>query len=366
MTTYFKAELIARRKQGHPRRKISKRKPTIAGDAIPQRKRRRKEPRTAGETSNVTKRASEQTIKDMTQDPAPRESSVTLSEYVEHYLGIREASGAYAPHTLATVRSRLGALTYLIGDTPLQNLGPRILESAYADMRAGASRSGRQLSRTFVCEVHESTSTMMERAVKEGVLTHNPCREAQPPKRDTKEKRALTNEQIAHLLRQLDCTRAEHCAVALYLTQGLRRGEACALSRGDVDLPTHTLHVCRNLDIYGNLKTTKTGAGVRYLPLSEFAYNALESRMRTVIELMHKVAPDNLTKQADGSSDVKADVPIICNGRGERMKPCCISSWWARHRAELGLGGWTLHELRYPNQNKIPTSRRCPALDLAA
>ena len=31
-----------------------------------------------------------------------------------------------------------------------------------------------------------------------------------------------------------------------------------------------------------------------------------------------------------------------------------------------GYEGYTLHELRYPNKNKIPTSRCRPASDLAA
>lgn len=48
---------------------------------------------------------------------------------------------------------------------------------------------------------------------------------------------------------------------------GLRRGEVCGLSWGDVDFENNVLNVEHSVDSLGNLKGTKTKAGMRLLPM---------------------------------------------------------------------------------------------------
>lgn len=266
----------------------------------------------------------------------------------------REGSGELAAQTIATDRSRLNALDHIIAATRMQDITPSALESAYDAMRNGNSRSGRRLSSTYVSEINEVVTLLMDMAVKERVIGANPCRQADVPTRDTKEKRALSDSQISEFLGKLDPTNAEHCALILYLTQGLRRGEACGLSRGDLDFSARSTHVHHNYDVYGNLKEPKTAAGNRMLPMSGYTYGALKARVEALVGLFSvgmdpegDEVNENLVKLSDGTLDLAGDVPLVCDAFGVRMKPQHISSWWKNTRKRLGLPGWTLHELRH-------------------
>ena len=45
--------------------------------------------------------------------------------------------------------------------------------------------------------------------------------------------------------------------------------------------------------------------------------------------------------------DISGKVAVCCDDDGERPLPDGLSRWWARHRKDYGLEGWTLHALRH-------------------
>ena len=302
-------------------------------------------------TYTEAKAALREFVDELTYGKAVKKSYWTLSEYVDHFIQVRTESGDFAKQTMVTDESRLGALTHVIGAVKMQDIDAQVLESAYADMRKGDSRSGRPLSATYVCEINETVILLMEMAVKEGVIGKNPCREADVPGRDTKEKKALSDSQISELLAKLDCAEPFDCAVALYLTEGLRRGEACGLSRGDIDFDAGIVYVRHNYDSYGNLKEPKTESGIRQLPLSDFAREALKQRIAAIVAMYAKPGdPDHcekLVKLQDGTFDLATTEPIISDAFGHRMLPQKVGQWWSNHRKKLGLPDFTLHELRH-------------------
>lgn len=302
-------------------------------------------------TYTEAKTALREFVDELTFGKTVKKSYWTLAEYVDHFIQVRTESGDFAKQTMVTDESRLKALTHVIGALNMQDIDAQVLESAYADMRKGDSRSGRPLSATYVCEINETVILLMEMAVKEGIIGKNPCREADVPGRDTKEKKALSDSQITELLAKLDCTNAFECAIALYLTEGLRRGEACGLSRGDLDFDARTVFVRHSYDSFGNLKEPKTESGIRHLPMSDFAYDALKARIAAIVDTYAKVGdPDHcekLVKLSDGSYDLASDEPIISDGFGRRILPQKVGNWWNSHRKKLGLPDYTLHELRH-------------------
>ena len=310
--------------------------------------------RTFNGTYSEAKRALREFDDEVRGNRTVRKNVWTFHEYMEHFMEVRKESGEIAAQTLATDRTRLNALDHIIAATRMQDITPTALESAYDAMRKGRSRSGRCLSCTYVSEINEVVTLLMDVAVKERVIGANPCKLADVPARDTKEKRALSDSQISEFLGRLDPTKSEHCALILYLTQGLRRGEACGLSREDLDFSARTTYVHHNYDVYGNLKEPKTGAGVRMLPMSDYTYQALRARVDSLVELFSTgTDPDgndlneHLVRLSDGSLDLAGDVPLVCDAYGKRSKPQHVSEWWKRHRGRLGLEGWTLHELRH-------------------
>lgn len=169
---------------------------------------------------------------------------------------------------------------------------------------------------------------------------------AKPPKIVRSERRALTPQQAREFVSKLDPGNAHHCAYLLAVSLGLRRGEVCGLSWSDVDLENRTVHVRHNLDVYGNLKEPKTKAGIRMLPMSDRVHEALSIRKRVQAELLDMWRRASLDDDPcpDGQTP---DSPVISNRDGTRISPNSLARWWDVERGELGMDGWTLHELRH-------------------
>ena len=130
-----------------------------------------------------------------------------------------------------------------------------MLENAYLDLRAGKSKSGRKLSGTYVNDVSKKVSLMMEHAKKNGIIAENPCKKADRPKIDTKEKKSLDDGKVRKPIDALNPVEHMQCAVLLCTALGLRHGEVVGLSWEDVDFDARTIHVRLSYDNAGNMNT---------------------------------------------------------------------------------------------------------------
>ena len=79
-----------------------------------------------------------------------------------------------------------------------------MLDDMYIAMLKGDTLSGRPSSGSYVNQIHDNITLVFEHAIKEGILVKNPCDAANPPKMDTREKRAMKPEQIQELIEGLD------------------------------------------------------------------------------------------------------------------------------------------------------------------
>lgn len=168
------------------------------------------------------------------------------------------------------------------------------------------------------------------------------------PKIDTPEKKPLDSDAVKKLLDALNPAEYMECFVILATTLGLRRDEVVGLSWGDVNFKELTVHVSKSYDDSGNLKTPKTKASNRILPMSDFAYDALKARYDSQLAFLklygqQLLVEDEKTKEVS----IKRDAPVISNRFGERIHPAGLGRWWYKHRAGFGLDGYTLHELRH-------------------
>ncbi|OUO62076.1 hypothetical protein B5F74_02365 [Collinsella sp. An271] len=255
-------------------------------------------------------------------------SDKTLAEYAKRFCDEREASGAFAEQTIDADRIHARQICHLIGDLPVQEIDAAVLAQAYLDLRHGKSLSGKELSGTTVGNIHAFVDLLMGHAVKHGLIAKNPCDEIETPRRDTKEKRALSEAELQDFISRLDPARSMDCAVLLAASLGLRRAEIVGLSWGDIDFAQGTVEIKRSYNSHRHLVKTKTEAGRRTLPLSDFAAHALRARY-----------------QAAGATG--EDDPVIENYLGKRASAAALSSWWSKNRERLGVDGLTLHELRH-------------------
>ena len=277
-----------------------------------------------------------------------RRSTYTFDDYADHFIETRKASGEVAPGTIDRERDKLKSIGFLIGKMKLQEITPDVLEKAYVDLRSGKSRSGKQLSGTYVNDIAKKVSLMMAHALKNGIIAENPCDKADKPKIDTGEKRALDNEQVNKLASMLNPTEHMQCALLLCMMLGLRRGEVVGLSWEDVNFDEDTVHVCHSYDDKGNMNTPKTKAGDRFIPMSDVVRKALKKREESLLALFTLYAPELLKVDNDGNVVGIADgTPVICDQYGVRIHPAGLGHWWYKKRGDYGLDGWTLHEMRH-------------------
>ena len=204
-----------------------------------------------------------------------RRTSYTLAEYCDRYLEMRRAKKEVAETTIGKQEWQFKAVCHHIGHVKLEEVTPRMLNDVYVAMMQGDTLSGRKSGGSYVNQIHDNITLVFQHAIKEGILVSNPCDKADPPKMDTKPKKAIHPDKVRELVAELDPTDPHECAYLLAVTLGLRRGEICGLSWNDIDFERNIVDISHSYDNLGNLKGTKIKAGMRLLPLSPVTKDAL-------------------------------------------------------------------------------------------
>lgn len=135
------------------------------------------------------------------------------------------------------------------------------------------------------------------------------------------------------------------CAYLLAIAMGLRRGEICGPSWGDIDFERGIVDISHSFDALGNLKEAKTKAGMRLLPLPENVAEALKEHRRAQKERCDRT--NQWCKAYEGYIEQTDESPVISDKYGTRLLPSTLSRWWTEDCTKYGLEGWCLHELRH-------------------
>jgi integrase len=186
---------------------------------------------------------------------------VTLGAYATDWL--RHTSLTVRPNTTAFYHHALNHLEPLAG-LPLSALTPAHVREIIATETASG------LSPRTVRGVVQTLALVLRRAQEDGHVDRNVAALVRLPAVDTKEPRRFTAAQARRFL-DASATDPLIALFAIALGTGLRRGELLALTWRDVDLAHGLLSVTRS----------KTSAGVRVVPLAEFARRAMEGLERS-------------------------------------------------------------------------------------
>lgn len=296
-------------------------------------------------TYTEAKKALREFVDEIEHDSVQGRTSYTFEEYCERFLERRALGKEVAETTQKRQRWQFKAACRHIGKANLASITPAMLDDMYIAMLKGDTLSGKPSSGSYVNQIHDNITLVFEQAKKEGILVKNPCDAANPPKMDTKEKRALNPDRAHVFIAMLDEKDDRECAYLLAITMGLRRGEICGLSWGDIDFERGIVDISHSYDTLGNLKETKTKAGMRLLPLPENVAEALKEHKRA-----QKVRYDRTNqwrKPHEGYIEQTDEWPVISDNTGSRVLPSSLSRWWTEDRVKYGLEGWCLHELRH-------------------
>ncbi len=272
-------------------------------------------------------------IAEIEEGEAPGRRGTTFADECERLLANRRASGNYSDTRMKQLDSGLKTICNHIGERDFLEVSPAMLNDMYAKLRAGeGTLSGKPASGAYVRSLHHMVSLVYNQAMREGRVAANPAHFAEPPRKDSEPKRSLTPAQLDALVEALEPTEEHDLAWLLAATLGLRRGEICGLSWGDVDLASQSVSIEHSYDSNRNLKSTKTAAGRRVLPLMPETAQALA---------------DHLAAQQERGLPCDSADPVIVTNRGTRVHPDIMEKWWRADRAGLGIGDFCLHELRH-------------------
>ena len=93
------------------------------------------------------------------------------------------------------------------------------------------------LANSTIQYYHRVISSILATAVQWQVILFNPCDRVKPPKSERKEAKYLDDKQAAELLTALDSEPILYKTLfSVIMLTGMRRGEACGLNWGDIDL----------------------------------------------------------------------------------------------------------------------------------
>lgn len=134
-------------------------------------------------------------------------------------------------------------------------------------------------------------------------------------------------------------------AVRIAFATGCRRGEVLALDWQSVDFDNRRILIDKSLTVDGDLKSPKTSAGVRAVPIDEGTIGHL------------KEWQERQAQYLDGLSvGQTAETPVVCSSTGGHISTSNFSRWWASHRDELGCTGLRFHELRHSQASLLIAS----------
>lgn len=227
----------------------------------------------------------------------PGQAGCTFRALAQNYLLAKKAEGVGASwaKTLEAYINHLSPLWSLEADK-VRAAHIQAILNGLADWHEGK----RPLSHKTLGQILGTCSAIFELAIPE-VLQYNPCGKVMVPAGKPSEQReALDDIQQQWVINTPH--RAQRAAM-LMMYSGLRRGEATALTWGDIDLERGTIHVNKSMDFDGrSIKLPKTAAGIRtvHIPqlLTDFLRTERASEKPMCLYVLHTVDGRMLTEQA--------------------------------------------------------------------
>lgn len=203
------------------------------------------------------------------------DSRLKFEEYCNYVLEMKEQRGA-KHSTIVRYRELAERVFPAIGHIKLKDLRADHLNTFYTELgKPGQNkRTGEGLSAKTILEHHRLISTVLDQAVKEGLVPFNVAAKATLPKVTKKEVNYFQPEQVAAIRDALETEPIKwKMLVHLFLITGSRRGELLGLKWDKVYFDNCRIHICNNVlytpdrGIYEDTPKTEKARRCIVLPL---------------------------------------------------------------------------------------------------
>ena len=160
-----------------------------------------------------------------------------------------------------------------LGEMKIRDLRQIHLQAIISD------RAKNGYATSMMKKIKQTAERIIRVAIESDLLTRNPFSGVKVPNIEAEGRRALTQEEISLITNNWKGTLFGHGAMIM-LYAGLRQGEVLALNWEDIDFENRLIHVTKSRGVLTNkptIKTPKTKAGYRDVPMPDILYDALLS-----------------------------------------------------------------------------------------
>ena len=196
-----------------------------------------------------------------------------FAAYCDYVIDLKEKRGV-KHSTITRYKELTGRIYPAIGHMKLTAIRADVLNDLYTALSADGlnKRTGGKLSNKTILEHHRLISTVLEQAVKEGLVPFNVAERAELPKATRKEVNYFQPEQVAAIREALEVEPIKWKTLThLLLITGARRGEILGLKWDKVDFDGNRIYICNNIlyssDVGIYEDTPKTEMSKRFISL---------------------------------------------------------------------------------------------------
>ena len=266
----------------------------------------------------------------------------TFRQYCDYCISLKEERGLKIS-TVTLYRSLSERLIYpYIGYVKIKDLKPQHLNDLYTELsKDGMHKNGGKLSGKTLLEVHRLLHTVLEQAVKEGLIPFNPADRVEHPKREKSEPVYYQPEEVTAILNALGEEPEQwRMLILLLLVSGCRRGEALGLKWEDVSFEYNRIYICRNV-LYNKergvyVDTPKTKNSTRYISIPA----------ETMAELRRHKAWQASERLRIGTYYENQGY-VFTQDNGSPLNPTSVTKWLSKFSKRHGLPHLNAHGFRH-------------------
>jgi len=256
---------------------------------------------------------------------------LTVGGYARQFQEQRRSLGNLSPLTISRDEIETCWIEDLFGEVAINKLTVGMLNETYAKLRSDDNVTKSQLHK-----LHVKLRQVLKQAVKEEIITKNPCDTIELTRPKSAERKSLTMEEAIKLAE--DLRKEESCGriIALWigLATGIRRGEALGLTWKHVDLENKRIYIAQQLANDLTPREPKSENAHRWIGLDDETAEYLQSWK----ELQQQ-------QLADMDIEQKSNTPVVTNELGGITDPNNFSRWHRDYFADHGLGYFEHEEI---------------------
>ena len=209
------------------------------------------------------------------------------------------------------------------------------------DKLFSVEEAGRTLSAKTIREYHRLIHTVLDQAVKEGLVAVNVADRAIPPKVEQKDVNYFQPEQVAAIREALEQEPVKwKILVHLLLITGARRGEILGLKWDKVDFDSNQVYICNNVlysaDVGIYEDTPKTERSKRYVSLPA-----------ETMQLLRQYRVWQNTERLRLGDYYQDHSFVFAQDNGGPMHPDSVTTWLTRFSKRHGLPHVNAHAFRH-------------------